>query len=117
MLSGTTISLSGEDRLELLDRVKIHGRIPIAGRNQFVWVTIRRDERLVDRRRVRTNPLNGRYRLPLKLSGCCRYVVQASHGTDRSSPLAFTVRVPQELEPGLPGLLPDAGTEEDNAAP
>ena len=105
VLSGTTIALSGESRLELLDRVTVHGRIPIAGRGQFVWVTIRRDERVIERRRVRTHPVSGRYRLPLKLSGCCHYAVQASHGSDRSSLLPFTVRVPEELEPGPQTLL------------
>ena len=105
VLSGTTISLSDDGKLELLDRVTVHGRIPIAGEDQFVWVTIRRDERVVDRRRVRTDPVSGRYRLPLKLRGCCHYVVQTNHGTDRSSPLAFSVRVPEELTPGPQTLL------------
>jgi len=105
VLSGTTISLSEDGRLEPLERATIRGRIPIPGRRQFVTVTIRRDEEIVDRRRVRTNPGNGRYRMPLKLRACCRYVVQAAHGTDRSSPLAFEVRPPSELTQGEQTLL------------
>jgi len=105
VLSGTTISLSDDGRLELLDRVAVRGRIPIPGEGQRVTVTVRRDGRVVLRRRVRTDPASGRYRMPLKLRWCCRFTVQASHGSDHSAPLAFEVRPPATLTQGPQALL------------
>jgi L,D-transpeptidase catalytic domain len=101
VLTGTTISLEDAGDLEILDRVVIRGRIPLPGRHQRVTITVLREGHKELRRRVRTNPLNGRYRMALRLRGCCSYVVEASHGRDVSAPLGFDVHPPSELtDPG-----------------
>ena len=105
VLTGTTISLSNDGAQEILDRVTVRGRIPIPGSRQFVLVTVRREDRVELRRRLRTNPVNGRYRMRLELDGCCEYTVQAAHGSDVSAPLAFRVGAPESLEPGEQTLL------------
>jgi hypothetical protein len=101
VLSGTTISLRDEGGLEILDRVAIGGRIPIPGPDQSVTITVRREGRVMLRRRVRTDPVSGRFRMPLKLRGCCAYVAQAAHGTDLSVPFGFEVRPPRRLTGGV----------------
>jgi hypothetical protein len=105
VFSATTISLKGSSNPEILDRVVLVGRIPIPGANQFVTVTVKRDGSQILSRQVQTNPLNGRYRLPMKLAGCCDYTAQATHGADASYPFAFEAHGPQTLEPGPQTLL------------
>jgi hypothetical protein len=105
VFSGTTISLKGSSNPEILDRVVLVGRIPIPGANQFVTVTVKRDGSQILSRQVQTNPLNGRYRLPMKLAGCCDYTAQATHGADASYPFAFETHGPPTLEPGPEALL------------
>jgi hypothetical protein len=105
VFSATTISLKGSSNPEILDRVVLVGRIPIPGANQFVTVTVKRDGSQILSRQVQTNPLNGRYRLPMKLAGCCDYTAQATHGADASYPFAFEAHGPPTLEPGPQTLL------------
>jgi hypothetical protein len=105
VFSGTTISLKGSSNPEILDRVVLVGRIPIPGANQFVTVTVKRDGSQILSRQVQTNPVNGRYRLPMKLAGCCDYTAQATHGADASYPFAFEAHGPPTLEPGPQTLL------------
>jgi len=98
ILTGTTISLRHQRRLEILDRVLVAGRIPIPGAHQSVTVAVRREGKVVLRRRVHADPVHGRYRMPLKLTGCCSYSVQASHGSNDVSPaLGFSVSPPRDL--------------------
>jgi hypothetical protein len=104
-LTGTTIALKDGSRPQLLDRVLVHGRIPVPGPYQRVTVTVRREGRQILSRSLHTNPLTGRYRMPLELRGCCSFTAQAAHGTDISSPYAFQVRAPRVLEPGRETLL------------
>jgi len=105
VLSGTTISVKDGGGLEILDRVAIRGRIPIPGPDQSVTITVRREDRVVLRRRVPTDPVSGRYRMPLKLRGCCDYLVQTVHGSDASVPFGFEVRPPRRLTQGAQTLL------------
>jgi hypothetical protein len=105
VLRGTTISLTEGSRAEIFRRVVVTGRIPVAGPNQWVTVTVDREGRQVRSRRVPTDAVSGRYRMRMRLKGCCEYVARAVHGTDASEPLAFRVSGPSELEPGRQTLL------------
>ncbi|MDP9227462.1 MAG: L,D-transpeptidase, partial [Actinomycetota bacterium] len=81
-------------------RVLLTGTVPIAGPNQWVTVTVRREGTKVLSRRVPANPASRRYRLRLRLRGCCDYVAQAAHVTGVSDPISFEVRGPPTLEDG-----------------
>ena len=105
VLSGTTLSIKEGTSPEILDRIVLRGRIPIPGPNQLVTVTVSREGREVVRRQVPTDPVDGRYKTRLKLTGCCEYVAEAIHGTDLSDPVAFEARGPETLEPGPQALL------------
>jgi hypothetical protein len=100
LLAGTTLSLNDEGRTEILERVVLHGAIPIPGSDQWVTVTVRRDGKLIRNRRLLTDPETGRYRMPLRLTGCCEYVAQTTHGSDVSSSLPFEASAPATLQPG-----------------
>ncbi len=100
LLAGTTLSLKDEGRAEILERVVLRGAIPIPGRDQWVTVIVRRDGKLIRKRTLPTDPVSGRYRMPLRLTGCCEYVAQAAHGNDVASSLPFAVGAPPTLEPG-----------------
>ncbi len=106
VLSGTTISIKESDgRTEILDRVVIRGAVPIPGQHQSVALSVRREGREIISRQVPTDPVSGRYRTRLRLSGCCDYTVQAGQGSDISDPLSFEVQGPATLEPGRRTLL------------
>lgn len=105
VFSGPTIGLKGDARPEILGRVVITGTIPIPGPNQLVTLTIKREGREPFSRQVPADPVSGRYKMRLKLVGCCDYRVQAQHGTDVSDPLAFEVSGPRTLEAGPQALL------------
>jgi hypothetical protein len=105
IFSGTTIALRDGSNPGILSRVVLTGKIQIPGMNETVTVAVRREGRLIASRRVPTNPETGRYRLPLKLTGCCDYIAQARHGTEISSALPFSVHAPKTLEPGRLTLL------------
>jgi hypothetical protein len=105
VFSGTTISIKGGTEPEILGKVVLHGNIPIPGPNQRVTVTLRREGAPVLSREVPTDPVSGRYRLRVKLSGCCNYSAQAAHGTDVSDLLGFQVNGPRTLAPGPQALL------------
>lgn len=100
LLAGTTLSLKDEGRAEILERVVLRGAIPIPGRDQWVTVIVRRDGELIRKRTLLTDPVSGRYRMPLRLTECCEYVAQAAHGTDVANSLPFEVSAPPTLEPG-----------------
>jgi hypothetical protein len=99
-LAGTTLSIKDPGDPEILDRVVLRGAIPVPGPGQRVTVTVWREGKVVRSRKVRTNRVTGRYRMPLRLKGCCRHVAQAVHGSDVSSSLPFSVSVPGELVAG-----------------
>lgn len=105
VFSGTTISLEEGEVPEILDRVVLTGKIPIPGPNQPVTVAVGREGEQILSRVVPTDPLSGRFRTRIKLSGCCDYTAQATHGTDLSDPYGFEVSGPATLEPGPQTLL------------
>ena len=105
VFSGTTIAIKGDAEPEILGRVVFKGTIPIPGPNQVVTVNVEREGREPFSRRVMTDPVSGRFEMPLKLHGCCHYWVQAQHGADVSDPLAFDVSGPKTLEAGPQALL------------
>jgi hypothetical protein len=100
LLAGTTLGIKDPGDAEILDRVVLRGAIPVPGPRQRVTVTVWREGKVIRERRIRTNRATGRYRMSLRLKGCCRYVARAVHGADVSSSLPFTVSVPEELEDG-----------------
>jgi hypothetical protein len=104
-LSGTTIALRDGSNPEILSRAVLTGRIPIPGPNQVVTVTVTREDGRTLSRHIPANPYSGRYRVPIKLTGCCVYTARASHGTDDSHPLRFAVHGPRSLESGRETLL------------
>src|SRR5262249_34535203 len=105
IFSGTTIALKDDTTPPILSRVMLTGRIQLPGIGQTVTVAVRREGKLIKQRRVPTNPSTGRFRMPLKLTGCCDYVVQASHGTEVSAPYFFEAHPPHVLRPGRDALL------------
>jgi N-acetylmuramoyl-L-alanine amidase len=105
VFSGTTIGIKGGDNPAVLDRVVLTGRIPIPGANQLVNVVVTREGHRVLSRMVPTDSITGRYRLRMKLTGCCSYTAQAIHGADTSYPYTFVAQGPQTLEPGPQTLL------------
>jgi hypothetical protein len=105
VFAGTTISLKHGEAPEILDRVVLAGRIPIPGPNQPVSVVVSREGEHLLTRELPTDPVSGRFQLKLKLTGCCRYTAQASHGTDVSDPYGFEVHGPATLRPGPQTLL------------
>lgn len=105
LLAGTTLSIKDEGSPEILERVTVRGAIPVPARGQWVTVTVRREGELIRTRALKANPRTGRFRMPLRLTGCCRYVVQAAHGSDVSSSVPFEVSAPAALEAGSPATL------------
>lgn len=105
VFAGTTIWLKHGGAPEVLDRVVLTGRIPIPGPNQPVSVVVRREGEQVLARELPTDPVSGRFRLPVKLTGCCHYTAQAIQGTDVSDAYAFEVHGPPTLTPGPQTLL------------
>jgi L,D-transpeptidase catalytic domain len=104
-LAGTTLSLAGRGDAELLHRVKLRGRVPIPGPDQWVTVTIWREGKVIRTRTLRADPATGAYRMRVRLKGCCRYVARAVHGSDVSNSVPFQATVPAELEGGTPQTL------------
>jgi L,D-transpeptidase catalytic domain len=100
LLAGTSLSLKDGGHAEILERVTLRGRIPIAGPNQWVTLTVRREGRVIRHRSLLTDPATGRFRMGMRLTGCCQYVAQAVHGTDVSESVPFAVSAPPTLEPG-----------------
>jgi hypothetical protein len=115
LLAGTTLGLKDPGDAEILDRVMLRGAIPVPGPRQRVTVTVWREGKVIRERRLRTDRVTGRYRMAVRLKGCCRYVARAAHGSDVSSSLPFTVSVPDALVDGdrrtllFNRLLRDAG--------
>lgn len=105
LLTGPSLALKDRGRTEILDRVTLHGRIPLPGRGQWVTVTVRRGSKVVADRRLKTNPETGAYRTRVKLKGCCDYTAQVAHGSDVSDLVPWRVGVPAALEPGRRTLL------------
>src|SRR5262245_57871329 len=99
-LAGTTLYLADEGDTEILERIGLRGRVPIAGPNQWVTVNVRREGKLIRSRTLPTDPVSGRFRMRMKLTGCCNYVAQAIHGTDVSESVPFSVSGPPTLEQG-----------------
>lgn len=99
LLAGMTLSLAGSDDPEIMQRVRFQGRVPVPGPQQWVTLTVRREGKPIRVKTVRVNSRTGRYRMRMRLRGCCDYVVQAAQGTDVTS-LPFDVSVPRTLEPG-----------------
>ena len=100
LLAGTTLRLSEDTSTEILHRVVLKGAIPIPGPDQWVTLTVRRESKVIRSRSLLTNPVNGHYRMRLRLTGCCDYVAQTVDGSDVSNSLPFEVTAPPTLEPG-----------------
>jgi hypothetical protein len=78
--------------------VILHGHIAFPGPRQLAAVTVKREGRQVLRRQVKVHPITGRWRMPLRLKGCCSYIAQVSRGSDASYPIGFSVGVPETLD-------------------
>ncbi len=97
-LAGATISVKAPDQPEILDSVVLHGRVAFPGPGQWATVTVKREGRVALRRPVKLNPVTGRFRMRMRLKGCCSYIAQVSRGNDVSYPLGFAVGVPDTLD-------------------
>ncbi|MDP9187856.1 MAG: L,D-transpeptidase [Actinomycetota bacterium] len=100
-----TISLKKGSDPEILDRVIVTGRVPFPRPGHKVHVRVTRDGRKAFAYRLRTDRFTGRYRMRLKLRGCCEYMVQAADSSGRSAAVRFEVGVPSELEAGRQAAL------------
>ena len=100
LLAGTTLSVRDGGESEILQRVILRGKIPIPGPDQWVTVEVQREGKPIRIRTLRTDPVTGHYRMPLRLKGCCQYVARAVHGSDVSNSVPFTATVPETLEDG-----------------
>jgi hypothetical protein len=104
-LDGTTLTLEHRGPAEVMERVVLRGSVPIPGPGQLVTVTVSREGKTIRRRALQTNAETGRFRMRMRLKGCCEYVATAAQSRESPASLPFEVSGPAELEGGPRTLL------------
>lgn len=100
-----TLEVAKGSGTEILDRVVLKGRTPYPAIGHRVTVTITPRHAKPFARRVKADPVTGRFRISLRLRQCCELIAQASDSSGRSDPVRFDVSVPAELGGGRQAMM------------
>jgi len=95
-----TLSVKGKKPAGVLERMLVHGRLADPGPNKMVTIRVRNEGHPLFTKKVDPNNATGEFRMPLRITRCCRYVIVAEQGDFHSGPVEFRVRVPNGVGRG-----------------
>lgn len=95
-----TLGASGDKTPAVLEKLQLRGQLNGGGVNERVYVTVRASGRKLFTRKVKPAAVTGNFSLPLQITSCCKYVIEARHGGDRSKPVILNVDLPNSLSNG-----------------
>ncbi|MBM3667625.1 MAG: L,D-transpeptidase [Actinobacteria bacterium] len=104
-LGGTTLTLQHRGPAEIMERVVLRGSVAIPGPNQWVSVSVSREGKTIRERVLRADPESGRFRMRMRLKGCCEYLARAWQAGEAPASLPFALSGPAELSGGPRTLL------------
>jgi hypothetical protein len=99
-----SVQVKGPQTKRVLSTPLVTGKLANPGPGKGVILRVRREGHQLFAKKLKTNPVTGVFRMPLRVTSCCRYVVVARHGA-ASARDRFRVRVPNGVGRGAQAKL------------